>query len=104
MKPIFALIATVMMLRHDGHRHGDMQSGWQPTIEPRYGTGDDVLGAGLHKWPECAINGAERANLGRHAFRYQSERQIRDPFFYSIQRSFRPAPWPSFCLSPEQPG
>jgi len=44
------------------------------------------------------------ANLGRHAFRYQSERQIRDPFFYSIQRSVRPVRWRSFCLSPEQPG
>jgi hypothetical protein len=40
------------------------------------------------------------ANLGRHAFRYQSERQIRDPFFYTIQRTFRPVRWPSFCLSP----
>src|SRR6516165_6380560 len=28
------------------------------------------------------------ANLGRHAFRYQLERQIGNPFFYSIQRSF----------------
>jgi putative tryptophan/tyrosine transport system substrate-binding protein len=44
------------------------------------------------------------ANLGRHAFRYQSERQIRDRFFYTIQRSFRPVRWPSFWLSPEQPG
>src|SRR5262252_5535769 len=44
------------------------------------------------------------ANLGRHAFRYQLERRIRDPFFYSIQRSFWSAPGPSFCLSPQRPG